>query len=256
MKQFVLIDKPQGVTPLSAIETFRARTPEYETASLGVAGRLDPMADGLILVLVGDENKKRKNYEQLQKTYKMELLFGFETDTYDELGLVTQSADSSEVTNQIVSDAMARIPHSFDQPYPPYSSKPVNGKPLYYWARDGKLDTITIPVKKVTLYHQSLEKWQRISKKSVQTHIQTRIARVEGDFRQKEILEQWDRELAITAIQSFPVVTVTISCSSGTYMRGLAHMIGESIGIPALAFSIRRTHIGPYSLDDAVKIEC
>ncbi len=251
----MLIDKAQGVTPLSAIESFRVRVPEYKDETLGVAGRLDPMADGLILVLVGDENKKRKEYEQLQKTYRMELLFGFETDTYDELGLVTKSADSIDITKQIVSEAIDRIPHSFDQQYPPYSSKPVQGKPMYYWAREGKLDTITIPSKQVTLYQCTLEQWDSISKKSVLAHVHTRISRVVGDFRQKEILEKWDSELAKTDIQTLPVATVTISCSSGTYMRGLAHMIGQSIGVPALAYSIKRTHIGPYSLDDAVKIE-
>lgn len=255
MKQFVLIDKPQGVTPLSAIETFRVRTPEYASETLGVAGRLDPMADGLLLVLVGEENKKRKEYERLHKTYCIELLFGFGSDTYDELGLITNSSDPTGVTKSDVEQAVAKIPQSFDQPYPPYSSKPVKGKPLYYWAREGKLDTISIPTKNIELYHRAFDNWRTISKIDLHNHMQSRIARVLGDFRQKEILETWESQLAVSTVQSFPVARLTFTCSSGTYMRGLAHMIGQSIGIPALAFSIRRTHIGTYSLDDAVRLE-
>lgn len=254
MKPFVCIDKPQGMTPLSSIELFRMHSPEYKTVTLGVAGRLDPMADGLLLVLVGEENKKRKDYEKLQKTYRMELLFGFETDTYDELGLIVTTSNPTGVTIQDVEHAVLKIPQSFDQPYPPYSSKPVNGKPLYYWAREGKLDTITFPKKTVELYHRSVDMWRTVSKIDLHAHVQSRIKRVRGDFRQEAILQLWEAQLASSTIQSFPIATLSISCSSGTYMRGLAHMIGETIGVPALAYSIRRTHIGQYSVDDAVKI--
>ena len=62
-KKVLNLYKPQGVTPLELIDRFRQKHPEYKDEKLGYAGRLDPMAEGILLVLVGDENKKRKTYE-------------------------------------------------------------------------------------------------------------------------------------------------------------------------------------------------
>ncbi len=254
MNHVVLIYKPQGLTPLAAIERFRIRFPAYSTQTLGVAGRLDPMAEGLLVVLVGDENKKRKEYEQLPKTYEMDILFGFETDTYDELGIITQTADPTPVTKKIVQDALDKIPDVFDQPYPPFSSKPVHKKPLYYWAREGKLDMVDIPTKQIQLFSRSITKLYSITVSQLQTHTTTRIRNVTGDFRQSDILSIWNTILQQTTYKHFPVVHVSITCSSGTYMRGLAHHLGQAVGIPALAYTIQRTHIGPYSIDNAIAI--
>ena len=67
MKNILHLYKPIGVTPFQLIQQFRIEHPEYQDIKLGYAGRLDPMADGLLLVLVGEENKKRKQYEEMLK---------------------------------------------------------------------------------------------------------------------------------------------------------------------------------------------
>src|SRR5690606_23219787 len=83
--------KREGETPLECIQRFRAENPSYAEVSMTYLGRLDPMAEGLLLVLAGDTRKK-KAYLELDKRYEFEVLWGFETDTYDMLGLVTASA--------------------------------------------------------------------------------------------------------------------------------------------------------------------
>lgn len=77
----ICVYKEVGETPLEAISKIKT------TEKLSYIGRLDPLADGLMLVLVGEENKNREAYLDLPKTYRFEFVSGFKTDTYDVLGL-------------------------------------------------------------------------------------------------------------------------------------------------------------------------
>ena len=78
----------------------------------------------------------------------------------------------------------------------------------------------------------------------LEKYIEESIAIVKGDFRQKEILKEWDNVLSKTTLNEFSIISIKISCTSGTYMRSLANTIGEKIGIPALALNIKRTKVG------------
>jgi len=86
MQKVLNLYKQTGVTPLQTIKQLQKRYPEYQDSKLGYAGRLDPMAEGVLLVLVDEENKKRRTYESLEKEYEFYMLFGVKTDTYDILG--------------------------------------------------------------------------------------------------------------------------------------------------------------------------
>lgn len=253
MKPFILLDKPQGMTPLAAIELYRKRNPEYASVSLGVAGRLDPMANGLLLVLIGDENKNRHAYEIFPKTYTMDILFGCSSDSHDLLGLLNEMKDTSALTRQAVETAVAELPDTFEQEYPIYSSKPVQGKPLYWWARNGKIHEITLPKKRIHIRQKKVTSWRIIDSAELLATLTQKIQQVTGDFRQKEIIAKWKDVLGTRTGQVWPIASVSVTCSSGTYMRGLAHMIGRTVQTGALAFSITRTHIGPHRLDEATQ---
>jgi tRNA pseudouridine55 synthase len=69
MEQVITVNKPIGLTPLQAVTQFRKKFPLYASEKIGYAGRLDPMAEGLLLLLVGDNNKTKEQYEQLDKEY-------------------------------------------------------------------------------------------------------------------------------------------------------------------------------------------
>ena len=86
--QVIVVNKPQGKTPLELIQEYRASHPKLEDQKLGYAGRLDPLASGVMLILVGDENTNRAYYERLPKTYIFEIVAGCETDTYDPMGII------------------------------------------------------------------------------------------------------------------------------------------------------------------------
>ena len=89
MKNVIYLWKPVGVTPLQFLNIFKEKHSEYKNETLSYAGRLDPVAEGILIVLVGDENKKREKYLGLDKQYVSEIVFGISTDTFDQLGLIT-----------------------------------------------------------------------------------------------------------------------------------------------------------------------
>ena len=87
MKCILNIYKKTGETPLETINRLRADKPEYQNAKITYAGRLDPLAKGALILLAGDAVYEKEKYLKLDKEYEAEILFGFETDTYDILGL-------------------------------------------------------------------------------------------------------------------------------------------------------------------------
>ncbi|MBI4080543.1 MAG: hypothetical protein HY430_02115 [Candidatus Levybacteria bacterium] len=250
----LLLYKQLCITPLEAIQAWRRKHPALRDAKLGYAGRLDPMAEGLLLVLVGEENKKRKDYENLPKEYAFDVLLGLTTDTYDILGKVTHIADSVSVSSE---SEIKKLFSSFlgihEQPYPPYSSKPVDGKPLYKHAREGTIAEITIPSKEITITALMINNTKTIQSVKLLQLVHERIASVHGDFRQQEILKQWDVILEEKK-QAFPVLSCHIACSSGTYVRSLAHTIGNRLKTGGIALAIQRTRIGDYTLADVEKV--
>lgn len=247
MEKVILLQKHISLTPLQLIDQFRKKQTKYKNEKLGYAGRLDPMAEGLMLVLVGEENKKRKEYEALSKTYEFSVLFGVATDTYDVMGKIVSSGDSGQARMTIEEKIRHILPQYIGkkkQPYPPYSSRTVKGKPLYYWAREGKLGEIVIPTKEIEIFDLQYKGNDSIDNKKLCETIVARIENVQGDFRQKEILEGWKEFL--TTPSTFPLLHFSVSCSSGTYVRSLANQFGKDLGGSSLAFVISRVKIGDF----------
>jgi tRNA U55 pseudouridine synthase TruB len=85
-----------------------------------------------------------------------------------------------------------------------------------------------------------------ITAENLLAYIKTQVGKVNGDFRQKEILQAWDKKLHKDE-RIFPLIRVSANVSAGTYIRRLAHEMGKSAGIPACAFSITRTGVGSVS---------
>lgn len=254
MLRAVNLYKPVGMTPLQLIEKWRHLNPEYASQTLSYAGRLDPMAEGVLLVLIGDENKRRKEYEDLPKSYEFMMLLGISTDTYDLLGKISEFIPLKKyppVTQKTVGDFTG----DHEQTLPPYSSFPIRGKPLYYWARRGKLDEMYLPKKTVRIDSLQLKSKDEVSAPALLEEVTKQIPRVVGDFRQAEILSIWQKMLSENRSAVFPLYTFTVECSSGTYVRSLIHAIGEKIKTPSLTYRIRRTRVGEYSLSDSITLD-
>jgi tRNA pseudouridine(55) synthase len=249
----IFLNKKEGETPLEAMERYRKEFPEYSKVKMCYAGRLDPLAEGLLLILVGEECKNRDKYLNSDKEYVFEVLFGFSTDTYDILGLVKDhfksSIDPSILKKQIIA-SMPDFQGKSLQEYPAYSSKTelYEGKkqPLFVLARRGQLADVEISKKEIEVFDIDLVGDYIISAKELKQSIHDRISLVTGDFRQKEILARWDEVFKQTKQTEFPVVKIKINCSSGTYVRNIASQLGQGAGIPSLAFKIKRTNIGSW----------
>ena len=129
MKGVVLnLYKQLGETPRERLDRLRVQRPQYEHEVLSYAGRLDPMAEGVLLCLVGAANQQRDAYLELGKTYVLDILFGFSTDTYDILGRVMEQGEAPELTREKIQQGLNEFRGQSEQEYPPYSSKTVEGK--------------------------------------------------------------------------------------------------------------------------------
>jgi tRNA pseudouridine(55) synthase len=251
----ILIYKPIGATPLDIIKRLKEHKPELAQEKISYAGRLDPMAEGLMILLIGEENKKRKEYEALSKTYVVKIFVGISTDTYDLLGEITRVKTPQLADTEYCVKKLRSLQGKRSMQYPPYSSKTVNGKPLYYWARKKLLQTIIIPEKNIEIFSIQIVSITNISGKDVAHQAITKIQLVNGDFRQAEILQIWEEFGKMNSQQNYALVEVEISCSSGTYMRKIASMIGEERDIPTLAFSIMRKKVGNNTIDGALILD-
>ena len=251
-ENIIVVYKPVGITPLQAIEELKNLRSKYREQKISYAGRLDPMAEGVLILLVGDENKRRKEYEGLKKVYEAEIVIGISTDTFDALGMI-QRVNLNHSHHDVITVLNGMI-GELDQFYPPFSSKTVNARPLYWWARENRLSEITLPSKKIVIDEIKIIKEENIIIKDLVRSIIEKISKVQGNFRQEEIKKAWlDLEHKHPNDQ-VKIVGVRIRCSSGTYIRGIASTLGEALGVGAFAYSIKRTQAGEYAMKDCVKI--
>ncbi len=246
--------KKLGETPLEALERLRIEKNIPKDVPLAYAGRLDPMATGALLILVGDECKVQERYHHLDKEYVFEVLLGTTSDTADVLGIVTPGARLTSELNlhTIAQELIGEI----TLPYPHFSSKTVQGKPLHMWTLEKRLHEIEIPLKRSTIYslehqqtytHTADSLIQRVSEMINSIPPVTDPKKALGaDFRRHDVRGSWQGLYMTQPEGIYTVHQFKCIASSGTYMRSLAELIGNRLGTGALALSIRRTRIGKY----------
>jgi tRNA pseudouridine(55) synthase len=247
---YAVIEKRVGETPLQSLERYRAAHAELAGVPMTYAGRLDPMASGALLVLSGDACKRRTDFDARDKEYEFEILLGISTDTGDILGLADASAApdvSSEAEIKKVAESFVGT-HAFS--YPAFSSKTVDGVPLFQYALEKRLDTIQIPTTTVqiytlthlgTLHAVSHELYMNIERRIASLRTDPNDTRLGSDFRKSEIVSRW-HELLRNQTQ-YTILRFRARVSAGTYIRTLAPLIAQKLGTAGLAYSIHRTAI-------------
>ena len=239
--------KELGETPLECLHRFKAECPEYSESKMTYLGRLDPMAEGLLLVLAGDTREKDK-YLSLDKTYEFEVLWGFESDTYDILGKIKEGKYPHKLENKM-DGVLKNISTKKTQEYPAYSSRTVSGKSLFMWAREERIEEIDIPTRSIKIFSIEHIRTRAITGREILNEVERRIALVGGDFRQEKILSVWRNALIAKQNEVFLISKFSADVSSGTYIRGLANEMGKILGSGALAWSIKRTRVGEYKIE-------
>ena len=243
VEKYVTIEKYEGETPLQALERFRATRPDLARIPMTYAGRLDPMATGALVLLIGEECKNRDAYTGLEKEYEFEVLFGVATDTGDVLGLIHEYA---ALQPGIPMDQIMEA-GTFTLPYPAYSSKTVDGIPLFQYAKEGRLRDIRIPVREMTVQSVDYIGSRTMTGTVIRSDVlqRTRLLKydvhgpAENDFREHRVRESW---------ADFPDGVYTVAryrarVTGGTYIRSIVQEAGKRIRIPVLAYSIKRTRV-------------
>jgi tRNA pseudouridine55 synthase len=208
-----VVDKPGGMTSHDVVARLRRITGEK---SIGHLGTLDPMATGVLPLLLGKFTRLAQYFSTAEKTYIGTIRFGFATNTYDSEGEAAGPAPSGPVIDPAleidqVRAAASRFSGEMEQMPPPYSAKKIQGQPAYKLARQGK----PVELKPATVRISSFE-----------------IVGLDG------------------AQASFE-----ISISAGGYVRSIAHELGQDLGCGAHLSSLRRTQAGVFTLDGAHTLE-
>lgn len=255
MRPYIVLEKEVGETPLSCAEAWRENHPEYKGVPLAYAGRLDPMASGKLLVLIGDECKRQTDYHGLDKAYEFSVLFGISSDTLDVLGRLTPAATVPTITEPNIVSVLPSFIGSIELPYPQFSAKTVQGKPLHMWTLENRLHEITIPSITTEVYALTLDRIETITRSTLGNIALEKVNSIPevtdprkalgNDFRRTDVRQDWETIRTNELLSAtYQVAHFTCIASSGTYMRTLASEIAKALGTIGLAFSIHRTHIG------------
>jgi tRNA pseudouridine55 synthase len=131
----LLVDKPQGITSHDVVSKLRR---VFHIKKIGHAGTLDPMATGLLLMLIGKATKASQYLMSMDKEYAGTVRLGQTTDSQDADGEIVEERPIPELTEDAVKAEMKGFLGDQYQTPPMYSAKKVNGQPLYKLARKGK----------------------------------------------------------------------------------------------------------------------
>jgi tRNA pseudouridine55 synthase len=204
----LVINKPKGKTSHDIVDAVRHLAGFRQ---IGHLGTLDPLATGVLVLLLGKATRLVRFYTGRRKRYAAAFRFGFATNSYDSEG-VAQGPDVAPVLNrEVIERLAAESLGRFEQMPPIFSAKKVHGRPAYELARKNQA---------VDLKPASVELFEY------------RLTELEG-----------------------PVARFSIECSSGTYIRSLAHDMGQKLGYGAHLSEISRTAVGEFSLEQAIEIE-
>jgi tRNA pseudouridine55 synthase len=204
----LVIDKPRGKTSHDVVDAVRHLAGFRQ---IGHLGTLDPLATGVLVLLLGRATRLVQFYVGRRKRYSAAFRFGFATDTYDSdgeaQGVDAAPALDAETLQRLAMQSVGR----FAQMPPAFSAKKVQGRPAYELAR----------------------KKQPVELKPVEVEV--------FDYKLTEV--------------ACSLARFVIECSSGTYIRSLAHDMGQKLGFAAHLAEITRTAVGEFSLEQAVNLE-
>ena len=221
MDRVILIDKEKDWTSFDVVAKVRSCVRAYALAQaekdekpkkikVGHAGTLDPLATGLLIVLVGDATKRQDSYMKQDKEYEVVAKLGETSTTGDGEGVKTQIS-SHKPSEEEVKKVIKQFTGTLQQVPPQYSAIKIGGKRAYALARAGK-DV-------------------KIEPRTVVVHSISDVTYTYPELRFKAVV------------------------SSGTYIRSLVSDIGDALATGAFMSDLRRTKIGSFSIEDAIKVQ-
>jgi tRNA pseudouridine(55) synthase len=252
MDAIILAYKYRSETMAVCMDRIRQSAGVPADEKITYAGRLDPMADGLVIFLCGSARFKKDQFLKLSKTYTLEFFLGYVTDTYDVLGIAEKY---NSINNQVHYNGIEKInleilntfqpTGTFEQSFPGFSSRKINGKPLFVYMRQNKI--IPEVVHNVKIYKYYNYSSREITRDQLLDSIKIDCNNIVGDFRQSDIIQQWQK-IFLDMPKTLPMHTVTIDVSSGFYVRQWVNDLGNYLSTGAVTFSITRGTIGVFNM--------
>ena len=211
MNGIIIINKSKGYTSHDIVAKVKKITGE----KVGHTGTLDPLATGVLPLLIGKGTLCSKYLMNHDKTYKVVLKLGIKKSTGDEEGEIIQEerVDKNSLEEQNVNNVLNSFLGEQEQIPPIYSAIKVDGKKLYEYARKGQ--EVEIKPRKITIYA---------------------IRLLKIDKEKKEI-------------------EFEVSCSKGTYIRSLCEDIAKKMGTIGYMKELQRTQVGTFTLEQSILIE-
>jgi tRNA pseudouridine(55) synthase len=204
-------------------------------------GRLDPMARGLVLLLVGEECKNMDKYLGCNKEYEFEIIFGLSTDTDDPMGFIGMPIIYDEKEIEFYCDKIKEfiIPHKFKQKFHNYSSKTINGNPMWQCTQNNII--IDIPSHEVEIYNVEYKPIKIYDFNEWKENIINTINKIDkkNNFRQEQIIYIYNN-ISLSKVYALPI---KIKVSSGFYIRQLVADIKNHFNISILTYDINRISI-------------
>lgn len=204
----MLVDKPSGWTSHDVVDKLRRH---LGIKKVGHCGTLDPMATGLLVLLLGKGTKLSDLLMAADKVYSGRIKFGETTDSYDADGELVTSLPVPPLDVNALNEAAAEFTGDLMQTPPMVSAVKVKGVPLY-----------------------------RLARKGVEVEREARLVHVYS-FRFSAYTE--------------PVGEFRLACTKGTYVRSIAHELGEKLGCGAHLAALRRLGSGHFDVQDATPLE-
>lgn len=204
MDGVIVVDKPEGWTSHDVVAKVRRIA---ATKKVGHLGTLDPIATGVLPLVIGRATRLAQFYTRSDKIYDGVVRFGWATDTYDRAGTPTGAKQDVTLDSQELERHLERFRGEFLQTPPPVSAKKVGGRRAYELARNAvAVELAPAPV-----------------------HVY---------------------ELTVLTVEGTDV-RLRAHCSGGTYLRSIAHDLGQSMGCGAHLAELRRTASGEFELAQA-----
>ena len=215
----ILLNKSKGISSFGAINHLKR---VIKAKKVGHAGTLDPMAEGLMIVMINDATKFSDSLMKKDKEYYVEMELGYKTDTYDSEGTVIAKYTSEiNISDSEIIQAVNSFKGKIKQIPPMYSAIKIDGKKLYDLARKGI----------------EVERAERNVEISEITEI--KVIRPDKNSENAQNIK----------------ISFYAKVSSGTYIRSLVYDIGEKLGVFATMTRLVRTKIDKYVIEDAISLE-
>lgn len=218
-------------------------------------GVLDPLAEGVILVLLGDMRFEKLNLTSLIKEYEFEITFGISTDSYDGLGKVTRFHLDHNINIADVLVVLNDLVGPYAQKVPLYSAQKVDGRKLFMYPKLG-IEAPELPVKSGRIMSIELIEFK---KAHLHEKIRCAISNIEkirgGEFRQAEIASFWKSFIESTQDLSVDTLRVKVVMTKGLYVRSLCQDIAAKLNTAGFVSQLIRTKNGQFERKDCRTLE-